>query len=619
MSAFVGILRLDNREVNTAEIEMMLDSMPHRGTDGRGTWTDGPVGLGHRMMHTTKESLQEVLPRSVPGDSVVISSNARIDNRLELIVNLGLGSEDIVTISDSELILQSYLRWGEKAPAKLIGAFSFAIWDADKQHLFCARDLLGMKPFYYSYLAGGFFAVATEAKALLTLPGISTTINENRIADLLTLSRHDVENTIFEDVLKLRSGHALTISTNSIRVERYMNLEADPDLPQDLSMEEYADKLHALMTEAVRCRMRSAFPVSSQLSGGLDSSYVTAIAADLMQEDHAGPLHTLSVVFDEEDGCDEREFIQPVIDEKNVNAQYIYANDFGALTDIEDIYSVVDDAVLAGNHDTIWRMLMEARKNGSRVVLDGIDGDSTIGHGTGRFHELVRASRWDEFSELARACARRYQQATYPDQIQTRLSSISNIVRFYAIPGIRTMAVRREYRNFIRGVLHMKSEYGLPIIRTFKKGIIRLIAPDYYWRWRELSSSEPYQPPGILSASFVDRMKLAERYRSVELAPPEFETETQQQQWIFTESAFEDACATADICSSAHGIELRHPFCDLRLIRFCLALPVQFKFSDGWTRLILRRAMENCVPRDICWRDGKADLTGHFIKGLTSI
>jgi len=168
MSAIVGLYRRNGQPADRADLERMAESLAHRGPDAAGLWNNGPVGLGHRMLWTTPESLHEQLPLVNKSEDVVITADARIDNRDELIAALGLSEWPHGEISDSGLILCAYEQWGEGSPKRLLGDFAFAIWDGRSQTLFCTRDHFGVKPFYY-HQSAQVFVFASEIKALLCI------------------------------------------------------------------------------------------------------------------------------------------------------------------------------------------------------------------------------------------------------------------------------------------------------------------------------------------------------------------------------------------------------------------------------------------------------------------
>src|SRR5262249_21169187 len=180
MSGIFGIHFLNGAPVSDPQLKRMSGLLAHRGPDGEGRWCDHSVGLGHRMLCTTPEAITEQVPLVDRAGSLVITADARLDNRVELISALGVSANS----SDGELILAAYRKWGEACPEHLLGDFAFAIWDARDQSLFCARDHFGVRPFYY-YLSQSIFVFATEIKALFSMPEVQRKLNEVRLGDHL--------------------------------------------------------------------------------------------------------------------------------------------------------------------------------------------------------------------------------------------------------------------------------------------------------------------------------------------------------------------------------------------------------------------------------------------------
>ncbi len=276
MSAIVGIYYLDNRPVNSLHLDHMLKSLAHRGPDGAEAWQEGPIGLGHGRLWTTPESVQEKLPLVNKTGDFILTADARIDNRNELIAALEVTDRPSHEITDGELILRAYERWGEYCPEKLLGDFAFALWDRRRQVLFCARDPFGVKPFYY-YHSDRIFAFASEIKALLCLPEVPRRLNEVRVADYLLSILEDKVITFYWEIFRLPPGHGMTVGRERVLIRSYWSLDPTYAIRYD-SNEEYAEAFHDLFREAVCCRLRSAFPIGSTLSGGLDSSSVVCMA-----------------------------------------------------------------------------------------------------------------------------------------------------------------------------------------------------------------------------------------------------------------------------------------------------------------------------------------------------
>jgi len=251
MSAIAGVYLLNGDSVDEKDLKRMNDSMPHRGPDGSGLWHDGPVGLAHQMLWTTPESLHEKLP--FEADGLVITSDSRIDNREELLPELGLSEE----VSDSEVILKAYGRWGKSCVDRLLGDFAFVIWDKAKEEMFCARDHMGVKPFFYFYKSEEIFAFATEIKSLLAW-GIPPCINDARIGDYIMGVQEDKEITFYHEILRLPPASIISINHKTSHKEQYWK----PDITREIwldSDEEYEKIFLDIFKEAVRCRLRSAF------------------------------------------------------------------------------------------------------------------------------------------------------------------------------------------------------------------------------------------------------------------------------------------------------------------------------------------------------------------------
>ncbi|HZU76753.1 MAG TPA: asparagine synthetase B, partial [Dehalococcoidia bacterium] len=220
MSALAGIVRLDGQPAAPTDLAAMMQALDHRGPDGRGVWHEGATGLGHQLLRATPEPVPETLPLSARSGRCVITADARLDNRDELIAALGLGGCPDDALTDADLLLAAYERWGEACPEELLGDFAFAIWDRRAQTLFCARDHFGVKPFYFLHLAGRLFAFASEVPALLRLHELPRRLNESRIADFLA-GLDDPTSTCYCDIVRLPPAHALTLTSDgSLRTRR---------------------------------------------------------------------------------------------------------------------------------------------------------------------------------------------------------------------------------------------------------------------------------------------------------------------------------------------------------------------------------------------------------------
>jgi asparagine synthase (glutamine-hydrolysing) len=322
---------------------------------------------------------------------LVLTADARIDNRQELIDALGPFPR-AADAPDSELILRAYQAWGVRCPEHLVGDFAFALWDPARRHLFCARDQLGVKPFYYHHRPGRFFIFASEIKGMLTLPVVPRVLNEARVADYLQWSLDDQEITFYAGIVRLPPAHTLLVTPERLSLRRYWSLDPHREV-RLASDDEYAEAFREIFSRAVRCRLRSASPVGSSLSGGLDSSSIVCTARSLLRQDGGSPLHTFSLTFDDLPECDERPFIDAVLDGGDLIPHLIRGDRLSPLEDLDEYLKYEDQASWVFNMCLHWAMHRSAAEQRRAVLLDGLGGDEVVCHGIGRLPELVRSGR----------------------------------------------------------------------------------------------------------------------------------------------------------------------------------------------------------------------------------
>ena len=547
MSAITGIYHLDGQHIDSSLLNQMANALAHRGPDGSDTWQAGPVGLGHCMLWTTPESLHEHLPLTGDDGILTITADARIDNRDELISDLHLGQQGGI-IPDSSLILYAYQRWGESCVDHLLGDFAFAIWDAHQQHLFCARDHMGVKPFYYFH-SDELFAFASEIKALFCVPGIPREVNEKSLAFRLAGIDYDPAVTSYLHIHRLPAANTLTVSPSGTRINRYWSLDPHREIHFDTD-EEYKNAFRTLFTEAVRCRMRSAFPIGSTLSGGLDSSSVVVIARHLLHQGDTPlrPLHTFSAVFDEVPECDERTWIQYVLAGGDLTPHFIYPERISPLNDIHHRISQNEDPSLFPTSYTYETMYQTAKDSGVRVVLSGEWGDGIVSYGRGALLECVVAGK-----------------------------------------------LLRSIREIISLSLHF---------RTKKRTIIwnDLLLPLIPDMLRQRSD----HTPKWIQDDFAQRAGLEEYF--VHLRKTELKHKTSRECHFFDLSSYPISLTLEEVNknAAAHSIEICYPFLDRRVIEFCLALPPEQRIRDGYTRAIERESLAEYLPPEIRQRTSKA-------------
>lgn len=556
MSGIAGLWARAGQRLDVSALEGMLGAIAHRGPDGRELWHGGTIALGQGM-HGPDGRVRlrdERLRLSVTAD-------ARIDNRAELARELELPND----AAEGEIVLAAYARWAERCPEHLVGDFAFAVWDDRRRRLFCARDRFGVRPFVY-HRGATVFAFASEIKALLTLSAIPREIDERRIANFIMRDHEDTEITLYASVRRLPPAHTLTVDEEGTRLRRYWALDSAREL-RLASDADYADAFRTTLTEAVRCRaLRGS--VGSLLSGGLDSSTLTALARDCAAPS-GGPLPTFSAIFDELSQVDERFWIELLVREGGIEPQYVLAETLDPLGGLEAALEQQHEPVLVPNlfmHEALYE---KARERGVRVLFDGIDGDTTVSHGFTYLAELLRRGAWVRVVREARAL-----RDLYP----RRALSTWGIVRRRAVsptlPG-----VARTYTRLRRGD---------PLERAVRESAI---APDFARRMNV-------------------RERLAARPRKTA------RTEREAHALALGSGVICHILEVLDRAAAARGVQPVYPFFDVRLVELCVAMPGGQKLHRGWTRFVLRNAMAGVLPDELRWRADKADLSPMLDRGL---
>lgn len=559
MSGIAGIFNFDGRPVDETRLSRMLHAMAHRGPDGRGAWSNRNVALGHCFMRTLPEMPAD--PRILVRNELAITADARLDNRDELIDQLGFSDHGV---SDAEVILAAYEKRGESCPELLLGDFAFAIWDDRRRLLFCVRDHFGIKPLFYSTNATG-FAFASEMKALFALSEVTDRIDDDRVADYL-VGLADSQSTVYRDILRVPARHSLAVTASGQRLREYWQPEMSVAPPSGDAAEQFRD----IFETAVRCRRRSAHPVGAMLSGGLDSSSIACVAADQQSKEHGGPLTTLSLVFDRTPKLSERRFIEAVLARGGFDPVFADLGDHAPFGDFDVVLAEQEGPFLAPGVAFTRRLYRMATERGLGIVLDGHGGDEVVSHGQGRLHELARAGHW--------------------------------------------LGLWRE----VGGIAHTHGHAHWP---TYAAYLERYLAGGRLGRLRRRiwRSSPPARPSWsrFVNSKLAARSNLADRYREQNRREVAASTEESSwQAWIVFSNRRPQSFEVLDKQTAAAGIEGRYPFWDKRLLEFCLSLPSKEKLDGGWSRLILRRAMEGILPPEVQWRTDKLNFGPHIIRGM---
>jgi asparagine synthase (glutamine-hydrolysing) len=548
----------------------MRACLAHRGPDGGEIWIEGVAGLGQLMLHTTPESLHERLPWKDLESGLVITADARIDNREELASALNLDRSVAAGLPDSQIILAAFRRWGNSCAGRLLGDFAFAIWDGRNRSLYLARDHMGVRPMYY-YRSGSVLVFASSASAVVTPDIVPAVLNEERIADFLAGQLEGVNDscTFFKHVRRLPPAHFARYSGENLETHRYWLPDVETELRLD-SDEAYADAFEGVLTQAVDARLRAVGAPAAMVSGGIDSSTIACIGGKLLRE-RDDTLRTYSGVSNDESTCRESRNIRRVLECGGFESRLLLPKDVGGLAaglnlaggSLEDPFDA---------HCILLQMIyLQAREDGSVVVLDGLDGDG--------------------------------------------IASLTSIYPTYLLRAGRWLEAIREVRNLRRNYYRQRSSLWSAYVNAVKP----LLAPATFWEKRWKSGVGEMVRNAVdksyLSGELAGRVNLAARFGEflghyhAGMAKSLRHNHARRVVAPFLTAAIERYGRLAACC----GVESRHPLLDKRVVEFCIALPWQQKARDGWSKIALRRVAGRHVPGPVAWRRGWDAIGGKFL------
>lgn len=573
MSSICGVFNRNGKPAQPELIVTMTSVLDHFDADKTGTWRnlDVTVSLGHVMLFNTPESLNETLPYHHQPSRLTVTADARIDNRDDLYSLLDIPHHERPAVPDSQLILKSYQKWGRDCPKHLIGDFTFAIWDEGKNHLFCARDQMGAKPLFY-HSTPSLFLFATEMKGLFHVIGKPKELNQLWIIDSLTALVADKEYTPYPEIFRLQPGHTLTVSAEKIEQEPYWNLDPGKEIHLR-SEEEYVEAFREKLVEAVRCRTRSAYPLGSELSGGLDSSTVAALAADQAKKNNF-PFITFSNVLGEVDDTlcgmikDEKDIADKLRHHAGIqHYRNITNGNRGAIEALKQAL-IIQDGPTMQNYQTYSDLLIESvQREGIRTLLSGFGGDEGVSFQAGSYlSELVEEKGWQtlwlEFRHMRKN----------GEKFPVKGLALKTFVN--AFPLLQKIA--RRFKTDRESQQKNSSSYH---INTFSL------------------NSEFYRQAGI-----------PKRIETIPRIEREGNLRHQQFKRLMAPHT-SLRMEYSSIFSTARRIEYRYPLLDIRLLEFHIALPASLKYKNGWGRYLFRKSIEGIVPPEIQWRIDKSGAT----------
>ncbi len=538
MSGIVGIVHFDGTPVESELLRKLTDFLVFRGPDAQQTWIKDNVGLAHTLFKTTEESERDSQPLTLDGKTWIVA-DARIDAREELFVALKAAGEIDIAPSgwtDAELILRSYRAWGLDCVEHLLGDFAFGIWDDKRQRLFCARDHMGVKPFYYAQF-GSCVIFSNTLECIRQDPRVSDKLNDLAIADFLLFGfNQESATTSFAEIQRIPRAHTLTWSADGLSIRRYWSMPVDEPIFYKQA-DDYTDHFHDLLRKCVADRLRTR-QVWVFMSGGLDSPTLAATARDLMQARYSNfDLRALTKI------------------DSFAPSEARYAGAAAKFLGIPILYrSWTEDA------DLRWEKIPFSTPEPSPTAWM-VPGENKFWHRIGRYS---RVFFYGEGPDNALRCEWK---------------------RHFAY------LLRRNYSQLVSSAIatlfaEKRPPFWGRISKQFKRG--RYLAKE----------GEPVYPEW-LNASFEMRLGLGVRWKSLNTSSvglhPYRPTGYVSLQIPLWQTMFE----ALDSGVTKSSFEVRHPYVDIRMLRFLLAVP-----SLPWCRskYLLRRAMHGKLPEEVLCR-----------------
>lgn len=556
MSAIYGLIQLDGRPADSADLAAIGAACAPFGRDGDGRVIDGAAAFGRLLLRGSPEDIHDQMPYR--GDDLLFTAAARLDNRDALCADLAIPPAERAGLADSALLLRAYRRWGAACVERLLGDWAMAAWHPREGRLFLARDQFGITGLCYAY-DGRRFAFAPTLPGLLALPGASRRIDEPALADLLVTIPGDPGHTIYADQRRLPPAHTLQLQIGGApQLRRYWRMEDAPAvrLPDD---DAYVAGFLERYEAAVAARLRAERPVGVTLSAGFDSGSVAALAAPLLRAEGRGLTALTSRPRFPPRGFEGPRAMPDEWEQAQRHAAQIGVAEHLAVgaAPIGVVESIgwllrqtAEPAMSGGNLPWLIDLLQTAQRHGIGVLLTGQGGNAAVSwHG-----------------------------GIYQAYLQMRAGR----------PRAGAARLRR-----------WRGDTGHGWLRVLAAQILKPLAIDL----RALAGAypapgrEPWRALTPISPAFAQRIGLIARMRA---APLSHHTgairDDRTAQIALLQPETSPLGPTWHTMGAAFGITVRDPTCDTELISFCLGLPPEQFRRGGRSRLLIRRAMAGRLP-----------------------
>ncbi len=532
MCGFLGVWQ-KREDVLPPDMEMLTDIFSYRGPDEEGHFSAGSFAVGFRRLQIIDLTTGSQ-PMFNEDKSICIVLNGEIYNYLELREELVKKGHRFKSSSDTEVLLRLYEEEGEGCVRRLRGMFAFCIYDIKNELLFGARDRFGIKPLFYTENSD-IFALASEAKALLQLPGYENKVNESAIPNYLSFQFVPEPETMFQNIFKIPPAHSFTYSKGKLSFDRYWKIRFSPGAG---SYEDYLEETRHIMRESVKLHTRSDVPLGAFLSGGIDSSIIVALLREL------GSLSTFSVGYEDlryselSDAAETARFLETDHEEYLISPREYWDH-------LPKLVRHLDEPVADPSALSLYFVARMARKK-ITVTLSGEGADEVFG-GYGIYHEPISLK---PLTWLPRPA----------------LSMMGK--------GAALLPRRVPGKNYLRRAATPLRERFIGNARIFSEEEKRL-----------LLKKDVFLPATAVTDFLYDE---AEKEGYDDVTSMQY---IDLQTWMTG-----DIMVKADKMTMANSLELRVPFLDHHVFEFAATLPTKYKIRKGLTKYLLRQAFSDILP-----------------------
>lgn len=566
MCGIGGIWNRDGRPVESERLHLLHQVLAHRGPDGEAVTNAGEIGFTFRRLSILDLQDRASQPFCSADGEISLLFNGEIHNYLELRERLESTGHRFRTTGDTEVVLQSYLEWGLDCFSRFNGMWAIGLWDRRRRELTLSRDRFGIKPLVYS-IRGDRVVFASEAKGVLAAFPEERQVNHQELGIYLVGGSpgQGSPQTFFSNILSVPSGTFLRIRADQEPVPvRYWQI--NPELCTSCTAPE--EEFRELLTDAVRIRLRSDASIGACLSGGVDSSSVVRLAMGFRRE----PLECFSLRYEDLPQMDESHYASAVADDpERYRIHWTRPRSAEMLADMHRIIWHSDGPTPIRGRLGMWSVYREAARH-VKVVLVGEGSDELLA-GYSRFAapyilDCLQGSNGWKLKRLS--------------GLLNGLGLISDLStnKLQAVRMLGTALTKRVSLTGIPGMTHWISS-------DFRRSLEPLPPSRFFHTWLRNDVERPF-PSHLNNALWHD----------------------------FWHAGLPEVIHQGDCLSMAFSLENRPPFLDHRLVEFCFSLDVHEKIRDGWTKSILRRAMQGIVPETVLTRRSKMGVPTPFLPFL---